>query len=275
MISKIKFIAILLILIVSASPIKPELYIEGYGGGMMGLSDIAHLKTKNTYGINGLKASFDVPTKRTASTFLGGLKLGLWFDKTGCLKFGGPDWLKHLGFYLDLGFNPLDYNHKIKSKIHYTQDNDSHSAHAKIHLSSEGSSETLAFMFALRANCFKTKKIPYGRLQPYIGIGPSVLFTSQRTKLTVLPHSTDYNNFSIILLNPYKIKPKHKNSKADISLSVDAGLRQMLLHNLSLDYSFKYRFAPISFKYHNDDKPISIKHRYNLFSFQLGLGYHF
>lgn len=277
---KTRILGTFILLIFLSPKSNCQLYIEGYGGGMIGWSDIAHLKTKNTYGINGLKGSFDVPTKQTASTFVGGFKLGLWFDKMGSVKFDGPECLKHLGFYLDLSFNPLNYNHKIKSvKIRYTEDpssyKDSHTARAKIHLSSKGSSETLAFMLALRANYLKTKKIPTGRLQPYLGIGPSVLFTSQKTKLTVYPHTIDDNNFSLILSNPYKIKPKHKCSKADISLSVDAGIRQMLYKNLSLDYSFKYRLAPISFRYQNDDEPISIKHRYNLFSFQLGLGYHF
>jgi hypothetical protein len=277
---QIKIIGIFILSIFLNSNVNSQLYLEGYGGGMLGFSDVAHLKTKNTYGIKGLRGSFGVPTKQTVSTFVGGLKLGLWFDKTGSVRFDGPECLKHLGFYLDLSFNPLNYHQKIDSvKIRYTEDPDSyknsHTARAKIHLSSKGSSETVAFMLALRANYLKTKKIPTGRLQPHLGIGPSILFTGQRVKLTVYPHSIDDNNFSLILGKPYKIKPKHKCSKADISLSVDAGLRQMLFKNLSLDYSFKYRLAPISFRYHNEDEPISIKHRYNLFSFQLGLGYHF
>lgn len=273
--TKAKILGTFVVLIFLNPKAACQLYIEGYGGGMIGFSDVTYLKTENTYGINGLNGSFDVPTKQTESTFVGGLKLGLWLDKSGCLKCGGPDFLKYLGFYLDLSFNSLDYNHRINSEIHYMQDQDVHSSRANINLSSEGSSETLAFMLAFRANCLKTKKIPTGRLQPYLGIGPLVLFTDQKINLTVYPHTIDDNNFLIILRNPYEMEPKHKCSKAGIGLSLDAGLRHMLLHNFSLDYSFKYRFAPMSFNYHNDGQPISIKHRYDLFSFQLGVGYHF
>ena len=68
--TKAKMLGAFVVLIFLNQKAACQLYIEGYGGGMIGFSDVAYLKTKNTYGIKGLEGSFDVPTKQTASTFL-------------------------------------------------------------------------------------------------------------------------------------------------------------------------------------------------------------
>jgi len=72
-------------------------------------------------------------------------------------------------------------------------------------------------------------------------------------------------------------------SSTNIALAVDAGLRYMALKNVSIDASFKYRYANPSFSYSGSyangaaSGPISFDYNptYNLFSFQLGAAYHF
>ena len=67
----------------------------------------------------------------------------------------------------------------------------------------------------------------------------------------------------------------------DQRLAVDAGLRYMALKNVSIDASFKYRWANPSYSYSATTiaglVPVNFKYEptYNLFSFQLGAAYHF
>ncbi len=61
-------------------------------------------------------------------------------------------------------------------------------------------------------------------------------------------------------------------SSTNVALAVDTGIRYMMLKNVSLDVSFKYRLATPRFKYDNvmDWNPL-----YQLFSGQVGVAYHF
>ena len=68
---------------------------------------------------------------------------------------------------------------------------------------------------------------------------------------------------------------------ATIALSVESGVRYMCTKNVSIDLSFKYRYAQPSFSFNGannaDGAPASFKLNptYNLFSGEIGVAYHF
>jgi len=131
--------------------------------------------------------------------------------------------------------------------------------------SQEGMAATWAFMFAGRYGLLPDEVVPFGRLQPYVAVGPAVMFTTLNPKLQA---------------NGLSMSPGG-DTEAVIALAVESGIRYMAFKNGSLDLSFKYRYAQPSFSYSGinaaDGAPASFKLNptYNLFSGELGVAYHF
>jgi hypothetical protein len=81
-------------------------------------------------------------------------------------------------------------------------------------------------------------------------------------------------------LVPYTIKPG-SDADAAIALATEWGVRWMVLKCLSLDLSFKFRWAHPSFTFHYRDpldktaESFSLNPTYLLLSGQMGVAYHF
>jgi hypothetical protein len=64
------------------------------------------------------------------------------------------------------------------------------------------------------------------------------------------------------------------------ALAVDAGIRYMVFPHISVDISFRYRYAQPNFKFnftdmHGGASSLSFSPTYNLFSGMMGVAYHF
>lgn len=252
--------AVLLVMPVAA---KAEMYVEAYLGGVFAgdLGDTLGVRIDNGNRVTGNQPGVAQPA------VIGGLKVGTWFVKEGFLGYNYPDWMKYLGFYVDFSFHRLDLKNQSFGAVNRN------GAGAIIgfdnaDFKSEGTVATLAFMFAARYGFFPDSEVPFGRLQPYVAVGPAVMFSSQQPTFHI---------FDGVGTN---IDPGSRNS-TDIALAVDAGLRYMALKNVSIDASFKYRWANPTFDYsgfaHPSLNAVTFKYEptYNLFSFQLGAAYHF
>jgi len=258
-------------------PAKAEMYVEGYLGGVTagGLDSSTTVKTPFTQNVNlnnqvvplHFSAKGNLPGHPNAAV-IGGLKIGYWFVPTGFGGYSYPDWMKYLGVYTDFSFHRLDVRQtQFGAKVFV---NNVHVLTAPADFESEGTVATWAFMLAARYGFFPDSEVPFGRLQPYVAVGPAVMFSTQRPKITVSQ-------------TPFGISPGSQSS-VDIALAVDAGIRYMCLKNVSIDLSFKYRMANPSYEYHGHLSnpfgvviPTSFKYEptYNLFSGQLGVAYHF
>ncbi len=257
--------AALLVLPVGA---RAEMYVEGYLGGVFPSSQSfdfgATPAADYTYNVR-------VPG-RYDPTVMGGLKIGTWFVKEGFLGFNYPAWMKHLGFYLDFSYHRLNMRPQLAT---YREVFAGLANRGVLNFSSEGAAATLAFMFAGRYGFFPDAEVPYGRLQPYLAVGPALLFVSQQPRFSFVRFTGPFLTDDMDLAS---------DSDVALALAVETGLRWMALKNVSLDVSFKYRFAQPSFSHTLSEgangffinpHTVTMEPTLHLFSFQVGAAYHF
>jgi opacity protein-like surface antigen len=251
--------AVLLVLPVGA---KAEMYVEAYIGGVQAASETLNPAIARPEATEIAKFSF---SGNFDPAVVGGLKVGTWFVKEGFLGYNYPDWMKYFGFYLDFSYHRLDLR-KQSGRLNDVVGGVS-IANVEADLFSEGYAATLAFMFAARYGFLPDSEVPFGRLQPYIGVGPAVMFTGQQPYIRVPISGYQANGSS--------------QSTAVIALAVDAGVRWMALKNVSIDLCFNYRFAQPSFDFNYVDPFSFLEHRFTLdptlhiFGGKLGAAYHF
>ncbi len=214
---------------------ESDVYIEGYMGG-----GTVH-DTSAPIGIGG--AFPDTPGKIN-SFFTGGVKLGTWFDRTGFMAGSNwPEWTKYLGFYFDFNYHNIDFDTQTLGGI------------PGVDWSSRGRAATLAFMFAARYGFMPDSAVPFGRVQPYLAVGPAVVFSWQEPTIVGLSAGN--------------------KSSTDLALAVEAGIRFMALKNVSLDLSFKYRWVEPKYDYDFGGIPVTLDPTYHIFIGALGAAYHF
>lgn len=237
-------------LVLLAAPARAEMYVEGYVGGVQAANfnePFIEKQGPTTYIIN-------FPGK-TDPAVIGGLKIGTWFVKEGFLGYNYPEWMKYFGFYTDFSFHRLVIRRTPVVAMVYAAAGAPGVAVPGV-FQAEGYAATWAFMFTARYGFLQDSEVPFGRLQPYVAVGPAIMFTG------FVP-STSLNWSS--------------NSDATICLAVDAGVRWMCLKNVSLDVSFKYRYAEPQFDFSSLGglRTASYGPSYHLFSGQVGVAYHF
>ncbi len=280
-------------LLVLPGAAQAEMYVEGYLGAAGAFTNLGQsFHTTDVASGNGVAVNSKLRfAGQPDPTVIGGLRLGTWFVPEGfCGWSGYPTWAKYFGFYTDFNYHRVYLrNQRLGGTIYVANNNFAPpatiaTADVAGQIEAEGMVATWAFMFAARYGFFPDSEVPFGRLQPYIGVGPAVLFTSLRPKAnlySISPGTLGAN----VHLSP------GTSSDATIALVVDAGIRYMALKNVSIDVGLKYQYAKPQFNYGGFDtltqvsmnnpvpssNPCSfhLNPTYNLFSAQVGVAYHF
>ena len=267
-------------LLVFSVPARAEMYVEAYLGGVQGANAGMDFGNNHPGSFGG--TTFQTSEQHHVSgkldpAVIGGLKIGTWFVQEGFLGMNYPGWMKYLGFYLDFSYHRLDFRNQLGHSVAIDNVVPAPGPNPTTNnFITEGTAATLAFMFSGRYGFLPDSEVPFGRLQPYVAVGPAILFTSQTPKLS----STSIFNPPPGVFNPYTIKPG-SDSTAVLALGVDAGIRWMCLKNVSLDLSLKYRYAEPRFSYTYNDpldhttQSFSLNPTYHLYSGQMGAAYHF
>jgi hypothetical protein len=251
-----------------------EMYVEGYIGGAFA-DNIGQNVVNKDISTGPIFDSMHAFTYKGSvrPTVIGGAKIGTWFVKEGFLGYSGyPDWCKYLGFYTDLSYQNFQTREGVSgiefSSFRGAGFSDVVTGENKLY----GSITTWAFMFAGRYGFFPDSEVPFGRVQPYLAVGPAIMFSNLKMKTRFTER--DGNNPSLTFSSGTE-------GSTNIALAVDTGVRFMALKNVSFDISFKYRYAQPSYTFtavNGADQAAAratISPTLNLYSFQAGVAYHF
>ena len=252
-----------------------EIYVEGYLGGLTASSGEMSFSTATTVVTVPPRAwiKHTMPGHTDSPFLVGGVKVGTWLekdswlDRSGLLDCSNKTWLENFGVYLDFSYHKLDFEEQRVVSV------DDLGGRAGGLFKSDGDVFTLALMFSGRLGFMKDSEVPFGRLQPYLGLGPALLITSQKPGMIIDTTGVMGGPFHASQNREYDVAP---------GFQVEPGIRWIFGKNLSLDISFKYRFAEPDFDYHFNPKhfvaapgTMSLSPDYNLSSGQVGLAYHF
>jgi opacity protein-like surface antigen len=189
--------------------------------------------------------------------------------------------MKYFGFYTDFSYQRLFMRNQKVTGAWTENGTFITGLGGASNIQSNGMVATWAFMFAGRYGFFQDSEVPFGRLQPYIAVGPAIMFSSMKPKVRAFG---DPGGF-LPNVPLYGTSPGNAGS-TNIALAMDAGLRYMCLKNVSIDLSFKWRYANPTYDYDGQSPFIfgggvfspthfKLEPTYNLFSGQLGVAYHF
>ena len=217
---KSKSVILLLTLLLMAAV---SLIMPGVGGAAMWVG----VQGGPNFVANGdIKSSFGADIERlkyvkTDPSFLGGVIIGYDFVKEGYLGYDWPNWMKYFSVAIDLTYN--DFSQPAQDVQAVMPIRPPRSL-VTIHIDqAHGYMLELSLFFIAKYGFFPTPEIPFGRLIPYVGVGPGLVFSVVDTSNSFFAyHSSDSNELGIF---------------------TEAGVRYMVLRNVSLDAAFRYRYV--------------------------------
>jgi hypothetical protein len=202
----------------------------------------------------GLSAS---STAHIKPSVIGGVTIGYDFVNSGFGAYAWPDWMKYFSFAMDLTYNRLDINSSTSG------------FGAVLAPSSRlnGYQVAWTFLFMAHYGFLPDSEVPTGRINPYIGVGPAISWTS--VEFTV--PQTYFPVFAAFGGNR-AFSSNHGDSAMNIALVVEPGIRWMAFKNVSVDTAFRYRYSVPSY----GDSLVTVKaNPLHQMAFLLRANYHF
>jgi opacity protein-like surface antigen len=181
---------------------------------------------------------------------IGGLTLGYDFVNAGFGAYAYPDWMKYFSFALDFTYNKLDIQDVGPGIGRFFANN------SRLH----GAESVLTFLFMFHYGFFPDSEVPSGRVNPYIGVGPALVWT--KVEGTIPTFHDPYSQFS----------SNGADNAMNVALVVEPGVRFMAMKNVSIDLAMRWRYSAPSW----DINGVTIKTKpLSQFAPLLRASYHF
>jgi hypothetical protein len=170
---------------------------------------------------------------------IGGATIGYDFVNTGFGAYAWPDWMKYFSFAADFTYNRLSINAGPDGLQRILPGG------SRL----DGYAMALTFLFMGHYGFFPDSEIPGGRVNPYLGVGPGIVWSG-------FPQT----NNAVGNLNA-----------TNIALVAEAGIRWVCFKSVSVDTAFRYRYVVPSYDIGNTSVNVPL----NMFSFLVRANYHF
>ena len=158
---------------------------------------------------------------KTDTSLLGGIIIGYDFVKEGFLGYKWPNWMKYFSMAIDLTYS--DFNQPPQQvRVQKSQFSTPGAPSVMtVYNIAHGYFIQLSLLVMVRYGFFPSPELPFGRLIPYVGVGPGAFFSVVETS-----HSDFYAKSSDCL---------------EPGIFTEAGIRYMVLPKVSVDAAFRYR----------------------------------
>jgi len=149
---------------------------------------------------------------------IGGVTIGYDFVNAGFGAYAWPDWMKYFSFAMDLTYNRLTA-HQGSGIFQAVADK------SRIN----GYELAWTFLFMAHYGFMPDSEVPGGRINPYIGVGPAIVWTGIDYKVATAPGVLSSGNVG--------------SSAMNVALVVEPGIRWVCFKNVSVDTAMRYRYS--------------------------------
>ena len=174
---------------------------------------------------------------------IGGATIGYDFVNAGFGAYAWPDWMKYFSFAMDLTYNRMVIQNSATVFSPSSRFN--------------GWETAWTFLFMAHYGFMPDSEVPGGRINPYIGIGPALVWTGVQYSIPTAVNTRYHGNMG--------------GDSMNVALVVEPGIRWMCFKNVSVDTAFRYRYAAPSWS----NGPVTINTTLNQFAFLLRANLHF
>lgn len=166
----------------------------------------------------------DVGSPTVQPAVIGGITLGYDFVNAGFGAYAWPDWMKYFSVATDLTYNKLDI---------YSNTSPARGVVGTLPTGSRLHGYAIAWTFMLMAHYgfLPDSEVPSGRINPYIGVGPAIVFSGADFSVQVPLASTATTTNS-----------NFGTTSTNVALVVEPGIRWVALKNVSIDTAFRWRY---------------------------------
>ncbi|MFA5110520.1 MAG: hypothetical protein WC443_03850 [Desulfobaccales bacterium] len=199
--------------------------------------------------VNGL----DFGSSNFSPSVIGGVTLGYDFVNTGFGAYAWPDWMKYFSVATDFTYNRLAMNSST--------DINSFGSVLPVNSRLNGYAAVWTFLVMAHYGFLPDSEVPGGRINPYIGVGPAIVFSGIDGTLPVPSRAAPPTN------------SRFSAHSTNVALVVEPGIRWVALKNVSIDTAFRWRYCSPSWDAGDN---VTVKaNPLNQFSFLLRANYHF
>jgi opacity protein-like surface antigen len=176
-------------------------------------------------------------TTEVRPSVIGGVTIGYDFVNSGFGAYAYPDWMKYFSFAVDYTYNRLtiqDGGPGIGSAF---------AGNSRLN----GTESALTFLFMFHYGFMPDSEVPTGRINPYLGIGPAVVFTGVQGSLPVLTATTYNIKTHVVTVVDRPRSSNFGDNAVNVALVVEPGVRFMVMKNVSVDVAMRYRYSAPSY----------------------------
>jgi hypothetical protein len=203
---------------------------------------------------------------------IGGATIGYDFVNSGFGAYAWPSWMQYFSFAMDLTYNQLQI--RGSQNVGWSAGGESGTLLLPDNFRLKGYEVAWTFLFMAHYGFLRDSEVPSGRINPYLGIGPAIVWTGFDFDDL---HFDNGANGAANNGNGRAPGQSVKVNAMNVALVVEPGIRWVCFKNISIDTAMRYRYAAPSYNFsivNTNSTNVSLSPLHQ-FSFLVRANYHF